>query len=291
MCIIHFNLLVLATMKNISHFLNFKNLNAPVIQWLATITRISEASPVFCNTFHQPNQKGKEKNVVLETDNSEDFSEQKNPETSLPKELQNNFSSNPLLPIFNFNEVIDSERLFSEIIDTELLLISCNSMDENKGIQLDELSSKIINNAKCPIILIPDNVKRPNKFNRVIFNSDIRFTELRLVKSLAKICNVLKSKLTMAHVSDAGIPDLGIDYGKDLFSNNFKKHINDCELDMENVKKLDIQKYPDLIHEFLSGDIYSMINKNRYLKDGDYLSSIAIKFAAMAKTPVLILNS
>jgi|GEM_PF-3218662 len=278
-------------MKNISHFINFKNLNAPVIQWLAEITRISEARPIFCNTFSNPNQKQKEKNVVLEADTVGDFSEHSTRKSPLPVELRNTFNSKTLFPVFNADEVLGSERLLSEIIDTELLLISCLPIDEEKGLKLDSLSSKIINRAKCPVILIPENINKPEKINHVIYNSDVRFTELRLVKTLARLCKTLRSKLTLAHVSDNGIPDLGTDYGKALFKDCFETRVPECEFDMENIKKSDVQKYPDLIHEFLLGDIYSMTNKNKYLKDGDYLSSAAVKFAAMAKKPLLILNT
>ena len=278
-------------MKNISHFINFKSLNTPVVQWFAEITRISQAHPIFCNTFNNPNQKQKTKSVILEADNIGDFSEHRPRKTTLPLELRNTFNSKTLFPIFNADEVLESDRLLSEIIDTELLLISCPAIDEAKGLKLDALSTKIINNAKCPIVLIPENVNKPEKISRVIYNSDIRFTELRLVKTIARLCKTLKTKLTLAHVSDNGIPDLAVDYGKNLFKDCFETRISECEFDMENIKKLDVQKYPDLIHEFLLGDVYAMTNKNKYLKDGDYLSSTAIKFAAIARKPILILNN
>jgi hypothetical protein len=278
-------------MKNISHFINFKNLNAPVIQWFAEITRISQAHPIFCNTFSNPNQKVTAKSVILEADTVGDFSEHRPRKTTLPLELRNTFNSKTLFPVFNADEVLESDRLLSEIIDTELLLISCPAIDEEKGLKLDALTSKIINKAKCPIVLIPENVNNPEKISRVIYNSDIRFTELRLVKAIARLCRTLRAKLTLAHVSDNGIPDLGIDYGKNLFKDCFENRIGECEFDMENIKKLDIQKYPDLIHEFLRGDMYAMANKNKHFKDGDYLSSTAIKFAAIAKRPILIINA
>jgi hypothetical protein len=278
-------------MKNISHFINFKNLNAPVIQWFAEITRISQAHPIFCNTFSNPNQKVTAKSVILEADTVGDFSEHRPRKTTLPLELRNTFNSKTLFPVFNADEVLESDRLLSEIIDTELLLISCPAIDEEKGLKLDALTSKIINKAKCPIVLIPENVNNPEKISRVIYNSDIRFTELRLVKAIARLCRTLRTKLTLAHVSDNGIPDLGIDYGKNLFKDCFENRIGECEFDMENIKKLDIQKYPDLIHEFLRGDIYAMANKNKHFKDGDYLSSTAVKFAAIAKRPILIINA
>lgn len=278
-------------MKNISHFINFKSLNAPVVQWLAEITRISNASPIFCNTFKNSDQKQTKKSVVLEADTTGDFSEHKTRKATLPVELRNTFNSETLFPVFNADEVLESNRLLSEIVDTELLLISCPAIDEEKGLKLDTLTSKIINNAKCPIVLIPENVNKPEKISRVIYNSDIRFTELRLVKAIARLCKMLNSNLTMAHISDSGIPDLGIDYGKSLFKDCFSNRISECEVEMENIKKLDVQKYPDLIHEFLMGDIYSMTNKNKSLKDGEYLSSAAVKFAAIAKKPILILNS
>ncbi len=278
-------------MKNISHFINFKSLNASVIQWLAEITRISQARPIFCNTFNNPNQKQKAKSVVLEADSVEDFSEHRTRKTTLPIELRDTFNSETLFPVFNADEVLESERLLSEIIDTELLLISCPAIDEKKGLKLDALTSRIVNNAKCPVVLVPENVNKPEKISRVVYNSDIRFTELRLVKAIARLCKTLGSKLTLAHVSDNGIPDLGSDYGKSLFKDCFSTRISECEFDMENIKKLDVQKYPDLIHEFLLGDIYAMTNKNKYLKDGEYLSSAAVKFAAIAKKPILILNN
>lgn len=278
-------------MKNISHFLNFKSLNAPVVQWLAEITRISQAHPIFCNTYNNPNQKRKEKNVVLETDTVGDFNEHGAKKSALPVELKNTFNSKTLFPVFSIDEVLESERLLSEIIDTELLLISCPAIDNEKGLKLDVLSSKIINRATCPVMLIPENVNRPEKINRVVFNSDIRFTEIRLVKAIANVCKKFNSKLTLGHVSDNGIPDLSVDYGKNLFKDCFETRISECEFDMENIKKLDVQKYPDLIHEFLLGDIYAMTNKNKYLKDGEYLSSPAMKFAAIARKPILILNT
>lgn len=278
-------------MKNISHFINFKSLNSSVVQWLAEITRITEARPIFCNTFINSNQKKLEKSVVLETDTTEDFSEHRTRKTILPVELRDTFNTETLFPVFNADEVLESDRLLSEITDTELLLISCPVIDEEKGLKLDALTSKIINTAKCPIVLVPENVSKPEKISCIIYNSDMRFTELRLVKAIARLCKTLNSKLTLAHISDNGIPDLGIEYGKSLFKDCFAKRISECKIEMENIKKPDVQKYPDLVHEFLLGDIYTMTNKNKFLKDGEYLSSAATKFAAIAKRPLLIINS
>lgn len=276
-------------MRNISHFLNFKGTNTPVMQWITAITKILSANPIFCNMSSKNNFTEKRVSLVLE-DSTEDFSRQEGNNSFLPDHLQETLPSRLSYPIFSINEVLESERTLTELLDTEIVLINCSSITEN-GLLLDSITSRLINKAKCPIILLPDNVSSPKNIEHLVYTTDIRFTELRFMRSFAKFCESIQSELTIAHVSESGIPDLDIQYGKLLFNDCFEGKIKNCPMQMENIKRLDIQKYPDLVHEYLLGDIYGMINKNQKLTDGDYLNSSAIKLAGLAKKPVMLINN
>ncbi len=277
-------------MKNISHFLNFRAASASVLQWITSISKITEAKSTFCDTQQKQNAKEKQLNLVAETDSSEAYSKQTNDATLLPELLQSNFSHQLHYPILNVQEVLTSEHSFKQILDTQFIIINCSFIEE-KGIRLDTLTSKIINQAKCPILLIPDDVEEPKQLKNIIYSTDIRFTELRFMRTFGEVAQHLNCHLTIAHASDSGIPDLDIEYGKQLFKDCFAGKVNCCKMSLENLRRLDIQKYPDLIHEYLLGDVYSMVNKNHVLKDGDYLESVAVKLAKIARKPILLVNN
>lgn len=276
-------------MKNISHFLNFKGASAPVLQWITAITKTLGANPIFCNINSNHNSAEKRVSLVLE-DSTEDFSRQEENNSFLPENLQEILPSRLSYPIFSIEEVLQSERTLFELLDTELIIINCSAIKEN-GLMLDSITSKLINKAKCPVLLLPDNVSIPENIENFVYTTDIRFTELRFIRSFSKFCESIQSELTIAHVSESGIPDLDIAYGKLLFNDCFTGKIKNCDVQMENIKRLDIQKYPDLVHEYLMGDIYGMINKNQKLMEGDYLNSAAIKLAGLAKKPILLINN
>ncbi|MRX48200.1 hypothetical protein [Pedobacter puniceum] len=277
-------------MKNISHFVNFKAASTSVLQWITSISKITEAKSAFCDTQLKQNAKEKQLNLVAETDSSEVYSKQTNLTTLLPELLQGNFSNQIHYPIFNAQEILKSENNFKQVLDTQLIILNCSYIDD-KGIKLDTLTSKIINKAKCPILFLPDDVQEPKQLKNVVYCTDIRFTEVRFIRAFGQVAKHLNCDLTLAHASDSGIPDLDIEYGKQLYKDCFAGRISDCKMNLENLRRLDIQKYPDLIHEYLLGDVYSMINKNHLLKDGDYLESVAIKLARIAKKPILVINN
>ncbi len=277
-------------MKNISHFVNFKAASASVLQWITSISKVTEAKSAFCDTQIKQNAKEKQLNLVAETDSSEVYSKQVNQTNLLPEILQGNFSNQIHYPIFNAQEILKSENNFKQVLDTQFIIINCSYIDE-KGIRLDALTSKIMNETKCPVLFIPDDVQEPKQLKSIVYCTDIRFTEVRFMRAFGQVAKDLNCDLTIAHASDSGIPDLDIEYGKQLYQDCFAGRVSDCKMNLENLRRLDIQKYPDLIHEYLLGDVYSMINKTHLLKDGDYLDAVAIKLARIAKKPILVANN
>ncbi len=277
-------------MKNISHFVNFKAASTSVLQWITSISKVTEAKSAFCDTQLKQSTREKQLNLVAETDSSEAYSKQVDQTTLLPEFLQGNFSNQIHYPIYNAQEILKSEHRFKQVIDTQFIVINCAYVDEN-GLRLDALTSKIVNDAKCPVLFIPDDVQEPQQLKSIVYCTDIRFTEVRFMRAFGQVAKHLNCDLTIAHASDNGIPDLDIEYGKQLFNDCFAGRVNDCKMSLENLRRLDIQKYPDLIHEYLLGDVYSMINKNHLLKDGDYLDSVAVKLARIAKKPILVVNN
>ncbi len=278
------------SMKNTSIFLDFEHTNTSVAQWLYFLKQLNNIHPVFCNTFNNAEQTTSTVNMLIKADTHEEFIKQRKTESYLPENLKTSFNSENLFPVFNIDEVLESDRLLNELIDTDMIVICCKSLDQN-GLTLDSLTAKILNKAKCPVIFIPENVNDGPQTKKIVFNTDIRFTELRLTRAIARLCDYLKSNLTIAHVSNSGIPDLDDSYGEILFEDNFKYRLGKCKTEMINIKKDAVKKYPDMIHEFLKGDIYTTVNKNRHLKAQDTFSNVAIQFAALAQTPLLVINS
>lgn len=277
-------------MKNASIFLNFEQTNSSVAQWLYFLKQLNNINPVFCNTFNNAGQKKSTVDMLIKADTHEAFITQKKVETYLSENLKGSFNSKKLFPVFNLEEVLSSERLLNELIDTDLIVVCCKSFSKDQ-LTLDKLTAQILNKANCPVLFIPENVNDEPQTSRLVYNTDLRFTELRLARTIARLCHDFKSSLTLAHISNSGIPDLDDNYGKLLYEDSFENKLGKCETDMVNIKKDDVKKYPDMIHEFLKGDIYALVNKNRYFKEGDRIADTAIQFAGIAQSPVLIVNA
>ena len=230
------------------------------------------------------------KSVVVNTRTPLEFDEMLSRKHLLPESLSNSFGEDDF-PVFSIDEVAHSESLLREILDTEMVVMSCDAFDKEKGVKLNGLLAKVINQTKCPILLIPENVKDPEGIQKLVLNSDIRFTELRFLRTLGRISDCLKSSLTLAHVSESGIPDLNVTYGQSLFKDSFEGKVGISNFNLEVLKRLDVQKYPDLIHDYLMGDIYALVNKNPRLNETDFLNGSAVRFARKGKKPVLVINS
>src|SRR6476661_4759213 len=122
-------------MKNISHFLNFKSASASAMQWITFLTKKLDANPIFCNTSRKFSSAEKKLSFVLESDSNEDYSKHEE-NLFLPENLLNTIPSKLSYPIFNVEDVFESDSLLQELIETEMVLISCNEINDN-GLLVD----------------------------------------------------------------------------------------------------------------------------------------------------------
>lgn len=278
-------------MKNISLFLDFNKISTSLLQWVTFIKEKTNSQPIFCNINGIQNSKDISKNLILENNEEVVFPDLNNLDSLLPDYLQSSFPELSSYPVFNLDKIFENEKLLKEVLDTNLIILSCKDIDEEKGLFIDGIAAKIIQNANCPILFIPENTDRLVDLNKIIFNSDIRFTELRHLKAFSIFSNILNAELTLAHISDNEMPEPDMAYAHQIFRDNLEGKIKDTIINFEIIKRLDVKKYPDLIHEYLMGDIYAMVNKNKQVREGIYLSCPAITLSGLANKPTLLITN
>lgn len=111
----------------------------------------------------------------------------------------------------------------------ELILMGAADGKNTTGYLFGKKVRAIVDRVACPILIIPEQVVFEGVKN-ILYVTDLRYTDFKIVKELANLSEPLDVKLSILHVCAEGLPDLGEDLIGPLFtetiSSRIKQHVH-----------------------------------------------------------------
>ncbi|MCL4642248.1 MULTISPECIES: universal stress protein [Olivibacter] len=119
-----------------------------------------------------------------------------------------------------------AETMFNLVKDLHIELILMGAADgkNTTGFLFGKKVREIVDKINCPILIIPEQVVFEGLKN-ILYVTDLRYTDFKIVMELAKLSEPLHVKLSMLHVCAEGLPDLTEDVIESLFTETISSRV------------------------------------------------------------------
>lgn len=144
---------------------------------------------------------------------------------------------------------------------------------------------KVLNNIKHPVLIIPQNADFTN-LRKIAYATDLRSTDLNIIKWLKELSEILKIELFIMHVSPDTIST------EEAASKNITEQIlYKTPHHQTHIKYLQGKNIKDSLHEILDEfnvDIIALMHRQSGFFDSLFRASTSYKMVKHTKIPVLI---
>jgi len=185
-----------------------------------------------------------------------------------------------------FRTGFPGEEILDSIEDNGAEMVVMGTTGDSGAIKkwFGSVSTKIMNESPCPVLLIPENARYKGVNNLLYAYDDIELDKA-LINQLVEFSLKFDATLHLIHVEDAETNDPGY-YLKELVTQKYKDHdIIVSSFYNENVVEA-IDEYADVNNI----DIIAMGTKNRSFFERIFHKSMTKKMALQSEIPLLILK-
>jgi nucleotide-binding universal stress UspA family protein len=179
-----------------------------------------------------------------------------------------------------------SDGIFKAITQNDAKMVIMGTTGDSGPLKqwFGSVSTKVMNEATCPVLLVPKNAGYKGVKNVLYAYDDIELDK-ELIKPLVNFASKFNAALHLIHINDPKSPDPGF-YLEELFKTSYPNQKTKF-IAVENddfVKAIDAYAFDNDI------DIIAMGSKNKSFFDRIFQESMTKKMALHSKLPLLILK-
>jgi len=185
-----------------------------------------------------------------------------------------------------FRTGFPGEEILDSVEDNAAEMIVMGTTGDSGSIKkwFGSVSTKIMNEAPCPVLLVPENAGYKGVNNLLYAYNDIDLDKA-LIDQLAQFSSKYEATLHLIHVDDKESTNPGF-YLKELFQEKYPNH----KIKISSIYNPDVTEAIDEYAEANSIDIIALGTKNRSFFDRIFHESITQKMALQSELPLLILK-
>ncbi|MBW4889911.1 universal stress protein [Mucilaginibacter sp. HMF5004] len=194
-----------------------------------------------------------------------------------------NVAGNMDIHCVNFDEFYPDR--IKETITNEnicMVMMAIEQISDLKTDDEDNYARQIIDQANCPVFLIPDGADI-NELDKIAYLTDLRYCDIQVVNLL----KALNATVFVTHVSAWGTPDMNDAYAQAFLTDEIAANIDYGKLFLRNIKGEN--RKTDLDHIVLNSDIkaIAIVNKKHQMLD-KFIQTEPGKERAYHQLPLLI---
>ncbi|MBC7566774.1 MAG: universal stress protein [Pedobacter sp.] len=144
-------------------------------------------------------------------------------------------------------------------------------------------SQDIINNAKCPVLLIPFK-KFPELVNKIAFASDLNKGDIELINSIASFARPFNAEILIIHISKTKADQEKVD----RFLNEVTNKVNYAKIYYKHIEDTDIGRGLNWIAKNGFIDIFAMVHRKKIFPGNLFNSSETQKLSRNIEIPLLV---
>ncbi|RKR82501.1 nucleotide-binding universal stress UspA family protein [Mucilaginibacter gracilis] len=141
----------------------------------------------------------------------------------------------------------------------------------------------IINNADCPVLVIPENVNF-STFDSTAYLTDLRYCDVAVVNFLKKF----NSKIFVTHVSSSGIPDIEDCYAQNLLTDAVANKVGYNKLFLRNIKGTNRKRDLETVTNTAAIKFFTIVNHKHYVLER-FLSDTSTTRRNYHNVPLMII--
>lgn len=185
-----------------------------------------------------------------------------------------------------FRSGFPGEEILDSIENNKAEMIVMGTTGDSGAIKkwFGSVSTKVMNEAPCPVLLVPENA-RYTGVNNILYTYDNIELDKALIDQLVGCSKRLDAKLHLIHVDNVATPNPGF-YLEELFKEKYPNH----PIEIASVCNDDIIEAIDEYAEINKIDIIIMGTKNRSFFKRIFHDSITKKMALHTEIPLLIIK-
>ncbi|MEM9548963.1 MAG: universal stress protein [Bacteroidota bacterium] len=185
-----------------------------------------------------------------------------------------------------FRTGFPGEEILDSIEDNAAEMVIMGSTGDSGAIKkwFGSVSTKIMNEASCPVLLIPEKA-RYTGVNNILYAYDDIELDKTLIDQLAEFSLKLDATLHFVHVDDKEQPNPGY-YLKELFQDKFPDH----KIEISSMYNPEITAAIEEYSKLNSIDIIAIGTRNRPFFDRIFHKSMTREMAMHSELPILILK-
>lgn len=193
-------------------------------------------------------------------------------------------------------EIINKESLAVDLIletiekkKPGLVVMGTKGVSGIKEIFIGSNTGKIVEKAKCPVIVVPEKVSY-SPIKNITYATDYNLTDIYALEKLVEIAKLFNSKITLLHVGFELFTHETEDDFMNTFKSKVKKDILYNKIDFKVVYGKDLTDVLEDYIKYESPDLIAMSATYKNLFDKVFGSSLTKKMAYHTKIPLLVFH-
>lgn len=152
---------------------------------------------------------------------------------------------------------------------------------------LGSASRDVIDNANCPVLLIPPNLPF-KKLEKVAFATDLNEGDIEVIHSLACLTRYFDALILIAHVTDEKYTSEEHQHNIDNFFNEVSCKANYPKVDYRNIKNMDVEHGLHWLTDNGKVDMLAMVHHWHHFFSRLFTVSYTKKMAKHINLPLLV---
>jgi nucleotide-binding universal stress UspA family protein len=183
--------------------------------------------------------------------------------------------------------VVNTLRSLEQDKNIVLLVAATHGTDALSTFVLGNNCAELIDGAKLPILLVPENTVS-ERLDEVVFATDLNVNDIEYINSLAKLANTFSAHITIVNVV-AEIPsNPGHSKAENLFMHEMVQRVAYNRISYRNFIDQNVKKGLASILENEKPDMAVMVHRKTNLLDFFFKSSITKKIVKNITMPLLV---
>lgn len=209
----------------------------------------------------------------------------------LENELQKNQTAGAFVPVITC--ICEEGALANNIPELEendnitLLVMATHGADEISAFMFGNNCRQVIDTATVPILIVPET-SILEEMNRIVFATDVTYTDVKYIKALAEFARQFSAEITVSNVNPENPLDSDHDAAVRLFMNDVEQDVDYDRIKFRSIPNGNVKKGLEWLLENAKFDMLVMVHRKSSLFELIFRSSITKKIADRVDIPLLV---
>ena len=187
----------------------------------------------------------------------------------------------------------DEGSIANNIADLEedgsiaLLVLATHGSDEISAFMFGNNTRQVISSANIPLLIVPENTPIA-EIDKIAFATDITYTDVEYIKSLAKLAEKVGAEITITNVNPDNPLDSEQNAAVRLFMDDIEHDVDYKKIVYKSIPNSNVRKGLEWLIENIKFDMLVMVHRKSTMFELLFRPSMTKKMADRVEIPLLV---